>query len=251
MPSPLLGLPKPLLFDQDYNATFYEGPDGHNLYYSIKQGDRNTLERMLPVTAAWFARLHALPVAGLHEGSFASSRIKDVVPGMEYVIDSVQAKYPAYAQAYTQIFDNLNKQEEAYFAGRPLCLVHGDAHPENVIVTGEHSVTAIDFTDLCLSDPARDLGSFIQQLEFMVMKRLGDQPLADWATGLFLEKYLEQANIKNDNDLRRRTEAYYCWTAMRTATFFLMKHEPQPHRSTPLINSACARLGIAPVPLIS
>jgi hypothetical protein len=38
----------------------------------------------------------------------------------------------------------------------------------------DKKIAVIDFTDICLSDFARDLGTFIQQLEFMANRKIGD-----------------------------------------------------------------------------
>ena len=109
---------------------------------------------------------------------------------------------------------------------------------------GEKKLAVIDFTDICLSDFARDLGCFLQQIEYMVMRKINDEEYTKKIKDLFLESYLKNAKIKLDGKLQERINNYYNWTAMRTAIHHLIKDNAEPERSKPLIASVKNNLGI-------
>jgi len=55
---------------------------------------------------------------------------------------------------------------------------------------------------------------------------------------LFLDNYFKLAGVKLDDSLRQRINYYYSWTALRTATLFLLKESPEPERAHALLNKA-------------
>jgi len=48
---------------------------------------------------------------------------------------------------------------------------------------------------------------------------------------------LEAAGISLDESLQRRLDLYYNWTAIRTATFWLLKHECEPEKAEIVITA--------------
>ena len=109
---------------------------------------------------------------------------------------------------------------------------------------GKKKLAVIDFTDICLSDCARDLGCFLQQFEYMSMRKINDVEFTEKIKKLFLENYFKNAKIKMDDDLQKRIDNYYNWTNIRTATFFLLKDRAEPDRATPLIEKVKNNLSI-------
>ena len=97
-------------------------------------------------------------------------------------------------------------------------------------------IAVIDYTDICLSDFARDIGSFLQQLEYMCNRKINNLEFTDRIKKIFLETYLTYAKIQLNEPLKKRIENYYNWTVIRTATYFLIKDKPEPKRAEPLIN---------------
>ena len=122
--------------------------------------------------------------------------------------------------------------------------MHGDAHPENIIKTEKNKLAFIDFSDFCLSDFARDLGTFLQQIEFKIMRHIDDKKYTDKIKKIFLDSYLKNAKIKIDDNLAARINNYYNWTALRTAAFFFLKHDPAPNRGAELLEKVCRNLKI-------
>jgi len=86
-----------------------------------------------------------------------------------------------------------------------------------------------------LSDFARDIGSFLQQLEYMSDRKINDPEYTEKIKKIFLENYLRNAKIKLDENLRKRIDTYYNWTVLRTATHFLIKEEPETERAKLLL----------------
>lgn len=238
-----LTIPHPLFYSPYFNGTFYRGVSGNNLYHYIKNKDYGQIETILPQAAAWFAKLHRLPVGGVKNFNPENSRIKTAFPGTDFILNDIKSKYPALAPAYKKIYDRLIKAEEAFLdSTAERWLIHGDAHPENIIKVSAKKLAVIDFTDLSLADFARDLGSFTQQLEYMNNKKIGDQAYADKIKKIFLDCYLAKAKIKMTEDLEKRINNYYNWTTIRTASFFLTKFDPQPDRAELLLQKVQTNL---------
>lgn len=242
-----LTIPHPMFYSEEFNATFYRGVNGENLYHFIKRNNRSEVEAILPRAAAWFAKLHHLPANEENVFNQENSRIRTVVPGLDRVLSDIENNYYELLPLYRQLYDIFIKNEEEFLASTSKrWYVHGDAHPENVIKMGKHKLALIDFTDLSLSDFARDLGTFLQQLEYMANRKIGDPAYTEKLKKLFLDSYLKESKIRLTEELTARINNYYNWTAIRTATFFLMKHDPQPERAMPLLKDVCKNLGIRP-----
>jgi len=231
-----LTIPHPLFYSNYFKATFYRGAQGNNLYYYIRNKNYEVIETLIPKTAAWFAKLHKLPTNNACNFNKQNSRIKTVVPGKEHILADIQKQYPHYYQTYKTIYETLITMENKFMSSTSnRWIIHGDAHPENIIKMGKKKIAVIDFTDMCLSDFARDLGCFMQQLEYMCMRKINNARYVQKIKNLFLETYLKNAKIKLDSSLSERIHNYYNWTAIRTATFFLIKHNPEPDRAKLLI----------------
>lgn len=229
-----LSIPHPLFYSKGFRGTFYRGVSGRNLYSYIRENDRKEVENIVLKSAKWFSKLHRIKT----DKNFnpINSRIETVYPGIRHIIWRVGRDYPEYQNVFSQIYEKINSNEKAFLScQKNLWLVHGDAHPENIIRMGPRKIGVIDFTDLCLSDFARDLGSFTQQLEFMIMRKLGDRDFAEKIKAIFLEEYSKCSKILIDDSTEKRIENYFNWTAMRTATYFLIKDKPEPERAYPLI----------------
>ena len=233
-----IDLPRPLFYSKRFNGTFYRALQGENLLYYIKNKDIDAIEKIVTASARLFAKLHSLPSDPEANFNPANARIKTVIPGVETIFTEMSTRYgDKYTPTLKKIYGYFIFQEEKFFAsGVPLKLIHGDAHPENIIKTGEDRIGIIDFTDLCLSDCARDLGTFLQQVEYKIMTKIGDMALAERIKKLFLDNYLAVAGIKMDDNLRERIDTYYNWTAIRTSTYWFLKFGHNEAKAEQLLN---------------
>jgi len=227
-------LPKPILFEKELNAFFYQGIDGENLLYYIS---KNTdLTNYIEQTANWIAVLHSTPTKGAEKLNQENSRIKTVVPGPEKFLKKIEKNFPSHFKSVKQNFDALVKWEEQNLKNlENICLIHGDFHPENVIINKtDGKISAIDFTDICLADYTRDIGNFLQQFKFMSLGRREKEETEKYQT-LFLEKYLKIRSIKKTKEIEKRINAYIAWTALRSAIYFLVKSHPEPENATQVL----------------
>lgn len=243
--SGFLSIPHPLFYDDYFQGTFYRGVAGRNLYQYIREKDFSEIESIVPLAARWFAKLHS--VKNAKNFNDINSKIRTVYPGRKHILWRIEKDYPQYLPVYKEAYRIfIEAEEEGFFQINPeRWLVHGDAHPENIIRMSRKKIGVIDFTDLCLSDFCRDLGTFLQQMEFMIMRKIKDQAYADRIKKIFLENYFARARRTLDEDTKKRIDNYYHWTAMRTATHFLLKDEPEPDRSGPLIDAVAQKYNIS------
>lgn len=230
-------LPRPLFFSHGFNGTFYEAITGESLLYYIKEKNIPEIEKIVVLAAQLFAKLHSLDANDNANFNPLNGEIKTVLPGVNNIFKEMDLRYGGkYTEDLKEIYGKLISAEESFFTKKiKLSLIHGDAHPENIIRTGEDSIGLIDFTDLCLGDFARDLGTFMQQLEYKIMIKIGDQEISDNIANLFLSSYCRFAKIDDNQDLRFRIKLYYEWTAMRTATYLFLKYDANEEQAKILL----------------
>lgn len=240
-----LTVPHPLFFSSYFNGGFYRGVPGQTLYHYMRHKNYEIIEAVVAKAAAWLAKLHNTPTAGVKNFNPENSRIETVVPSLAKILEKINRAYPKYYDLCEKIYEIINQKEKKHFAdNKRKYLIHGDAHPKNVIKMGENKIAIIDFTDMCLADFARDLGSFLQQLDFMGTEKINDQPYVEKIKQIFLKNYVLNSKIKVDDYGKERINNYYNWTALRTATFFMLKDKPEPERSHGLLVKTCQNLKI-------
>lgn len=220
-------LPKPLFFEKEMAAFFYQGVDGKNLLHYIKQNI--DLTDYIGQTAQWIAHLHNTPIKGAEKLNQINSRIETVVPGPEKFLAKIEKKFPNHFKDVSQNFKALVEWENKDLKTlKHLYLIHGDFHPENVIINKtDGKISGIDFTDICLADWARDIGNFLQQFGFMSSGKLEKEDIQKYKNQ-FLEKYLSLREIKQTKEIEKRINIYMAWTALRSAIYFLVKAPAEP-----------------------
>lgn len=241
-----IDLPRPLFYSEEFNGTFYRALQGENLLFYIKNKDFEAVEKIVYEAAELFAKLHALSVGGEANFNPINSRIRTVVPGVDMIFTEMTARYgDKYCPSLKKIYSYFISQEEKFFnSGEPLKLIHGDAHPENIIKTSENRIGMIDFTDLCLSDFARDLGAFTQQVEYKIMMKMDDQEFATRMKDLFLHTYLIASGLELNKNLEERIAMYYNFTAIRTSTYLFLKFGHNEERAEELLNMVKSNLNL-------
>lgn len=216
-------IPHPLFFSEYLNSVFYRGVIGHNLRYYIHEVNQEEINRIVPQTARWFARLHALPTENTRNFNEINSRIRTVIPGVDKIMSQIFTDYPEYADFYQKAYKHFIEQEESFLASTPRrWLIHGDAHPENIIKMSDSKLGVIDFSDLSLSDFARDLGCFTQQLRYMMGKAGWEKESVLAAQKIFLDEYARVSGCRYDPVLLARIDNYHDWTSVRTITYLLL-----------------------------
>lgn len=231
-----LVVPRPLFYSERFKGVFYRGVAGENLFHYIKQEEFEEAEKITAQAARWLAKLHKLPVTNAINFNKKNSRVKTIIPGEEHVLHRIDQLHPQHYDLYVRAYDYIKEKEKKFFSSTTIrWLIHGDAHPENVIRISRNKVAFIDYADLCLSDYTRDLGSFIQQLDYMVGVQAGHPEQAEQLKKIFWDNYWRLSRTYPDDKIRERVDMYYYWTALRTATHFLLKHNPRKERAEYLL----------------
>lgn len=238
-------VPKPVTYSGYFNAAFYQGIDGKNLDYYIFKQDFGEVEKMIPQAAELFAYVHGQPNDNHLDFNPINSRIITVIPGMEHILKEIGDKYPDLYGDYSRIYKELDRREKAFFGdNNERWLIHGDAHPENVIRVEDNRLGLVDFTDMSLGDFARDLGSFTQQLDYMITRKMESDVFAEKMKNLFLDSYFAVRGVEPSLGVLERISTYYNWTAMRTATLHLLREPAEKERSVPLIDMVKKHLSL-------
>lgn len=241
-----LTIPRPILYSKYFNASFYRGVNGESLLELIKEKNKKEIEKIVIKTAEWLSKLHKIPNNKDIQFDKSKSKIKTVIPGYKKILKNIEEKYGGeYLKDIKKIYDYLIELEEDFFKlSNKRWLIHGDAHPENIIKISNKKMAMIDFTDISPSDFARDLGTFLQQVEYK-LKRNGYSDLyIKKIHNIFIDSYCKKARVKYNIRLKERVKLYYYWTAIRTAVYWLTKHNPDPQRSIPLISDVKKKLKI-------
>lgn len=233
-------IPKPLVYNKEYNASFYQAVKGEDLLQLIKIGVKEEIRKQVKQTARLLHRLHQLEVPDNLNSIFTNSnaRIKDVVPGVDNILREIENRFPHHLEDIKYFYDYFIKEEEDFLSKTDKrYIIHGDLHPENILTISDTSLALIDFTDFTAADFARDLGTFMQQLEYKIKKKMEDPDFAIEMKELFLQDYLALSNLKLDDSLQKRLDLYYNWTASRTAIYLLLKFDNRPSWADEMIKS--------------
>ena len=174
-----------------------------------------------------------------------------MIPGIDDILREIKKKYPHYLNFYERAYDIFIRKEEEFLNNADrLWLIHGDAHPENIIKMNDTKLAVIDFTDMSVADFARDLGCFLQQFEYMgVQKKKLDPDYVSQIKKLFLDNYFANSPEKLTAEVRDRIDNYYNWTMMRTITYLLTagvidRDEAKLNKINDLVNLLKNNLGI-------
>ncbi|MCX6795230.1 MAG: phosphotransferase [Candidatus Falkowbacteria bacterium] len=239
LPDENIKLPRPLFYIEDFQATFYRAVSGKTLLHLIKELDKEAVSALISGAAKMFAKLHQLPIDSSFQFNTSNQRISSVVPGEKFIYEELAARFKngedgdlaaCYASCVAREKNLFPKEGER-------SLIHGDAHPENIIKVGENKIGLIDFTDFSPADFARDLGAFIQQIEYKIVRKAEDLEFAREMKKLFLVEYLKSSGKELNENLQERINLYYDWTALRTAVYWFLNHRSSPVNGLELLSA--------------
>ncbi|PIS04851.1 MAG: hypothetical protein COT81_04305 [Candidatus Buchananbacteria bacterium CG10_big_fil_rev_8_21_14_0_10_42_9] len=207
---------KPLWYDKRLKGMFYISAEGDNLYQYI-QGQKN-IDAWVEKAGLKLSQIHGLKP--LRKLKLKKIDFKNQIDP-ENVLRRYKKNWPketSQAIAFKKrLFAEIDKIKPEK---KTLC--HGDFHPENIIIQKQNHkiIDVIDFTDTGLCDPAYDLGSFMQQLDFMSriytpaakIEKLQQQ---------FFNTYLSNRNIAASDELIYKITLFQILTALKSAIFFM------------------------------
>jgi len=245
MADELFDIPCPLFYSNSFRGVFYSGLRGENILKQVRENTELSWEK-ISLASRMFAKLHSLSIAGVQNFNPQNSEIETVVPGVPTILSEMSRKYNGkYDKQMADFYEYFITSEKRLKKEENICPIHGDAHLENIIDTGPGRLGVIDFADFCFSDFARDLGTFLQQLEHRLIKIKeinGNVDIDKVLKNKFLSEYLAVRNIKLDDNLKERIKLYYDWTMLRTATYFFLKEKSEVERAIGLLDRISANI---------
>lgn len=234
---------RPLFYLDEQFAFFYEAVIGRTLRKLMKEKTVQNFSTILDLAAQWIKKLHNCPMDS--NNKFTPFEFSEMTPKPQRFLEDMSKIYPELGQRLAQTFQRLAELKRKNFDTFPVSIIHGDYHPENIIVKSSEpeTVKVIDFTDLSLGDPMVDLGSFIQQIDFMGFECLPRKDINNYKL-IFLEYYFSKtfADIEI-NDLKR-INLYQAWVVLRT-TLLLFYAKSASHPLGELIDEIDRYLTLA------
>ena len=218
-----LRVTRPLFYLDRSRAYFYQASRGRRLFSFFTENPQADLRPVLALVAAWLKKLHTLnPGSGSFPWPVFS--IAKMIPEPPHFIADFCQQDKELGELAQKIYDQMLSLERSHSVRLKRTLIYGDNHPENVIIENlatDH-LEMIDFTDVALGDPMLDLGTFLQQFDFMSHHFISRQQIDSYKAGL-LESYFGRETEINV-DYFSRINLYQAWTALRSAAFiFYMK----------------------------
>ena len=217
-----LQVTKPLFYLEKQKAFFYEASEGRSLFNFFTQDPEQDLKPSFNLVIAWVKKLHKLNKGNYNWYNF---KIHKMIPQPKRFINDFITDNKKQGEYINNLVVEMNKLEDKYSKNFEPNLIYGDYHPENIIIKNlkTKDLKMIDLTDICLGDPMIDLGTFLQQFDFMGHNFISRKKMNEYKE-YFIETYF-QKDLKNIGiKYINRINLYQAWTALRTAVFlFYMK----------------------------
>lgn len=211
----------PLEYVPDVHALIYEATDGKTLYQHMSQHTARELDPLLHLVAAWIRKFHTFKLKPdvLSQIPLASSSIANWnADELQAEVEKASTSQGEKLRYFNETYFSLEKKLHDHLEPR---LIYGDLHPENVITEtlAPKSLTLIDFTDVSRGDPMRDIGTFIQQLQFMGAQFYA-QADTEHLKQFFIEQYFGKPLAEIDQELLDRINLYQAWSSLRGFVYF-------------------------------
>lgn len=219
---------KPLFFLPEQKAFFYESSPGRSFFYFFTQNPQADLSHALRLIAGWVKKLHELEYNPHFKWPVFD--ILDMVPPPSRFLEDFMTNDKKQGKLVDKLVKDMVKAKKSFDKKIKKSLIYGDYHPENVVIKSLEAkdLEMIDFTDIALGDPMMDLGTFLQQLDFMGHNFLSRQEMNSYKR-YFVESYFKKNFDQVDIEFINRINLYQSWTALRTAVFlFYMKDVENP-----------------------
>ncbi len=217
---------KPIVYIEDLKALVYEASEGQTLYWHLKKSP--TFEELhwpLQLCAQWLLKLHQTPATDLPE-TMNENNDQGIIKSLERAREKYLTLDPEQGSKILTVLELIHTSLPAHDLSKSL--IYGDYHPENVILRNLRSrrLSMIDLSDVTFGDPYRDVGTFIQQFDFMSQNFLARKDINN------LKKYfVEQYTGLPFNDIPidhiRRINMYQALTAVRSSVWLF---EPESRK---------------------
>ncbi len=215
---------KPLFYLEENLAFIYEASIGHRLFSLFKADEYLNLANALDLAAAWVKKLHNLEVK--NDFVWPNFSVDNIGQSIKKFFDDIIHSNQSLGERVGKLLQEIRVLEQNFLNEITPCLVYGDYHPENVILTSLEAkqIKMIDFTDVALGDPMLDLGSFLQQLDFMG-HRFFSRAKVNYEKEYFVTSYFGKKIEDIPSEFFPRINLYQAWVALRTAVFLFYMHK--------------------------
>ncbi|RJR08766.1 hypothetical protein C4588_05505 [Candidatus Parcubacteria bacterium] len=220
---------RPLFFITEQKAFFYVSSPGRSFFSFFLEDTSADLTNTMELISSWIKKLHNTDTTGV-DFKWPVFNILDMVPTPKKFIKDFYNQNDKLGRHIESLVGDLHSLDNKYRKKIGSILIYGDFHPENVIIRSLEAkeIEMIDFTDVALGDPMMDIGTFIQQFDFMGHNFLSRKEI-DKHKHKFVETYFDKKFEDIDLEYINRINIYQAWTAMRTAVFlFYMKDVVNP-----------------------
>lgn len=219
---------KPLFYLAKQKAFFYEGSPGRSFLNFFTQQPDTSLKHTFKLIVNWIKKIHQFDTN--INFNWSTFRISKMVPPPKRFIPDFYEDNIEYGKKVENYLTRMRELKDKFSKNFEPAVIYGDYHPENVIIKDlkTKEIEMIDFTDLALGDPMVDLGTFLQQFDFMGHNYLDRKKINQYKEYL-LEQYFGKDFDKIDIDYINRINLYQSWTALRSAILiFYQQNEDNP-----------------------
>ncbi len=232
--------PRPLFYSPEFKGFFYRALQGKNLLQYILIKDKDSVADLVEKSGLMFSLLHRINIKKYKPSiNPKNNSISTVVPGVDHLSKELKNRYnDDWHNKIVPSYLKYIEAEKNFLDNKPeLSLIHGDAHTENIIKVSRQKIGLIDFADFAISDFTRDVGTFLQQLDYKLDHRFAhDLSWQKEMKRLFLANYFKNSQFILTKDIQVRIDNYYKWTALRTAVYWLLKEKSEPERAQAILD---------------
>lgn len=227
----LYQVPRPLIYLPELKAGFYEGARGHNLLYYLSKKNYKKIKTIVKDAAHWISKLHEFEFNKFDSLKLATTKIRDNHPPIKQVFARMKERFPQLYEEFMPLYKETIRYEAKFLKDlkkqEKTKIIYADYHPENIIFPShsQKGIVVIDFTDLALGDPYRDVGTFIEQVEFMAQRFMPSEKAKYWRK-VFLDEYAIANDLKLTKRDYQRIHLYCLWTSLRNIIYFFYKKDP-------------------------
>lgn len=212
--SRLLSSPMALLLVADRGLVLQGHVAGHELRAALGSEDEASA---LAQAARWLAVLHAAtPLAGLK----LRNTDYDLRKALKWCDEVAERDLPDVAPAARTVRRRLEAVQPIVREPR---MIHKDYYYANLIWDGTRC-SAVDFDQMCLGDPALDVGHFIAHLDFLSIRNAKREGVLTNQGSLFLSAYRAAAAPDIARDLDARLPFYRAYTFLKLAATEVRRH---------------------------